>query len=67
MSSKTGPKKVSPDEVFVLEELFLDQLIFKLSAIFDLYTIQKEHKNELNSFIERLKTITHENLKLLKK
>ncbi len=64
---KKKKNKHSLHEIFVLEELFLDQLIFKLSSTFDLYKIKQKEKREIKSFIDQLESITRENLKILKK
>lgn len=59
-------RKASLKEAYILQELFLDQLTFKLGAVLDLYTFNRKNKRELMSFIDQLKEITHENLKLLR-
>ncbi|MBP9758911.1 hypothetical protein KBD45_04380 [Candidatus Dojkabacteria bacterium] len=55
------------NEVKVLEEMFLDQLTFKLSALFAFRKFSKTNFIELTSFIDQLKNLTYENLKLLEK
>ena len=67
MSLKITHPKGKLAEAIVLEELFLDQLTFKISAIMNLYTFKQESKREINSFIEQLNTITRENITLLQK
>lgn len=54
-------------EAIVLEELFLDQLQFKLSAAMNLYTLKQDSNQEINSFISQLHDLTHKNITLLKK
>lgn len=54
-------------EVKVLEEIFLDQLNFKISALFAFRKFSKTNFLELKSFINELRNITYENLNLLDK
>lgn len=52
-------------KLLTLEELFYDQLNFKIMSLFNLLTVQKQNRREIISFLERLKEITVENLKIL--
>lgn len=68
MSSRSKKKQQqSAKEAAVLEELFLDQLRFKLNATVDLYTFEPGSKKEILSFIKRLDDLSKENINLLKK
>lgn len=49
----------------VLEELFLDQLEFRIRAIYLLLNIQKEKRAEILSLLDELKLLTNENIALL--
>lgn len=64
-ASKNPPPSIA--EAIVLEELFLDQLQFKLAAAMNLYTLKQEHRREIYSFIDQLQNLTDENISLLQK
>ncbi len=59
------PKKIF--ELEVLEELFFDQLEFKLRAIFLLLTVARKQRREILSFIDQLTELTRENLDIIHK
>ncbi len=65
MSTKGAAKNRAIKEVIVLEELFLDTLSFKFGATMNLYTFEANKRSEIISFVDQLKTITKENIKLL--
>ncbi len=49
----------------VLEELFLDQLEFRVRAVYLLLNIQKEKRVEILSLLDELKSLTRENIAIL--
>ncbi len=53
-------------EVIILEELFLDQLAFKLQAAMSLQPLPKDVTRAIESFGKDLERITQENMELLK-
>lgn len=52
-------------EMRVLEELFLDQLEYKIFAVLSLQSIRRHRRKEILSFMEELSRITKENIALL--
>lgn len=64
-TSKNPPPSIA--EAIILEELFLDQLQFKLAAAMNLYTLKQERQREIDSFIDQLQNLTDENISLLQK
>lgn len=63
---KNTQNKFNIKEAEVLEELFMDQLIFKFEAIANLYTFEKKSKKEILSFVDQLKKISKENIKIIR-
>jgi hypothetical protein len=51
----------------VLEELFKDQLEFRIQSVLDLFDFSKKHHKEVFKLIDELQKCTLENLKLLEK
>ncbi|MDP3985553.1 MAG: hypothetical protein Q8P82_02200 [bacterium] len=54
-------------EIKFLEEMFRDQIEFRLESIFKLLNIRRSQKVEIMSFLKQLHTITDENIRLLEK
>ena len=52
-------------ELLTLEELFLDQMNFKLRSVFSIQTISRKHQEELLSFMQELEELTEKNRTLL--
>lgn len=48
-----------------IEEMFQDQLEFKISAILSFIRASRKNKREIESFIDQLKEITDENIRIL--
>lgn len=63
--SQEGKKHIN--EAIILEELFLDQLDFKISATLSLQPLPKQATETIISFSKELIGITEENLHLLRK
>lgn len=53
-------------ELIILEELFLDQLAFKLQATLSLQPLPKSTTKAIESFGKELERLTHENIELFK-
>jgi len=52
-------------DLIALEELFLDELLHKVDAIFALYNLPITTQKEIKSFVDQLETLTREDLALL--
>lgn len=61
----THPQKVA--ELRILEELFYDQLTFKLSAILSILQLKGKDKEAMESFSQQLSELTLQNISLLSK
>lgn len=53
-------------EALTLEELFFDQLHFKLEALLSIKTFGRKEKAKIDSFIHQIDELTKENIKELK-
>lgn len=60
-----SPSRVVRNELHVLEEHFLDEARFKIESLLGMYTVQKERRREMVSFIHELQRLTKENIALL--
>lgn len=60
-----SPSRVVRNELRVLEEHFLDEARFKIESLLSMYTVQKERRREMVSFIHELQRLTKENIALL--
>ena len=63
------PKKNNAkiDELIILEELFLDQLNYKIEAVFSLLKLRKHNVEEIDSFLSQLIDLAQINITDLKK
>gem|GEM_PF-4791385 len=61
------PQKRNLFELEVLQELFLDQLNFKLRAIYLLFRIKRDKRRRALIILDKLETLTRENIAIIKK
>jgi len=63
--SRSTPAADPFRDLYVLEELFLDELGHKVRSFFALYDLPVASIREIKSFADRLEVLTREDLRLL--